>query len=80
MSFISSTSFKWQKGQIRRFSGVLGIVCLPVSIRIIGDFKSEFVKVFFMEWIVDWIQAISFVAIGSELRVKLTFLVTFYQV
>ena len=28
-----STSFKWQKRQIRRFSGVLGIVCLPVSIR-----------------------------------------------
>ena len=27
-----STSFKWQKGQIWRFSGVLGTVCLPVSI------------------------------------------------
>ena len=27
-----STSFKWQKGQIRRFSGVFGTVCLPVSI------------------------------------------------
>ena len=33
-----------------------------------------------MEWIVDWIQAISFVAIGSELQVKLQFLITFYQV
>ena len=27
-----STSLNWQKGQIRRFSGILGIVCLPVSI------------------------------------------------
>ena len=27
-----STSFKWQKGQIWRFSGVFGTVCLPVSV------------------------------------------------
>ena len=27
-----STSLNWQKGQIRRLSGILGIVCLPVSI------------------------------------------------
>ena len=27
-----STSFNWQKGQIRRFSGVFSTVCPPVSI------------------------------------------------
>ena len=44
-------------------------VCQSQSI--LGDFQGGICLRFFMEWIVDWIQAISFVAIGSELRVKL---------